>query len=1694
VSESYSEKVAASLKRFTGKTGDIARALADYNTANYYQREEFYNKLKSLIIGSGGVGSSSSSSRSLDEIFDYGPRKIFTKIAGKDFADKAGKVAHRMHDYVYSPSIYRRSFRTKDAAPYFLKFVNLLETVFFDWSDWDFAKDIDGTYAAERLAREELIKESKDADNIPPQRPTPPTLIQSDFIALEIDEGNEAVISAIKEVILGDNNTTLLNHTIIRAILKSSNTELYKLLTDLLLAARLQEGLRQSLLEEADTGRVEGFIALLSAVLDNDLLRYSSAQRAVLVWTGMGYEAAHDRRQTEKLANLCYSYLIDEAARRSGIESDDALEIYASLWATSVFELNDITPLINTLSQGEKYKKLVALYFSRQVENVIYQTKVAATMLGEEDMDVLAYALASLKFGGVGRYGDPAQFFERAGQDEYLAELSAAERLSLFDRLAEIAPLIPEKGLTVTEKPFEWCSLTFTRQEMFILLIGIAAFKHEPEYVTRLLDLMKWSEPTARHTFIKYFLYNPSNGRERDYLFESLSDKSMSVRKQALTNIKELSLTPDESDAVLNLLSLKTGDLRQNAVEILMGLPEDGPFGAARTLIADKNTNKRLGGLDMLLRLKKSKTVTEADVSDAVSLLTKVTAQEKLLIDEIIGKPGAESGGGYNFDNGYGLFDPEYVPVFDFSDAPSKSVSPFVFDSRRIIDIFSKFCALIEENKDYTYQVEIWDGSMTDVVLGAQRYSQWLLKPKTDDAGAAGGDASVLRADIGERRKRIDDYVLSDVWRGWITDNKVIYRELFTVMFLVNMGRYSMQYKPEHTDRANKLIEKCFNAAECDKVLSALAPLKHRQLATNIIPFLWDVHPEAERFEVAYGVMTHLLEEVPHEMWGEKANKKKEGTGHFYYGNTRPTLFADLSEFGFVMGCLRDASEAPEHFVRFLSAAFSLGAHMGVMHKYLSLPDLAHGVSKGILKDDVLYRAFLDYDDKIEDHNAGGRDHYLAQYTARVINNISIRNVAEAYPFLRDIAARTAARVIELELARGDTRTDLSDMATMINRHEGAQNFAGILTALGKETFLRGYLWTSVYTKKEVLSSLLKASVPSAEDNAKTLKLALDGRIGERRLLEAAMYSPAWLKTVAGLLGWEGLESAAWYFHAHTNENLSAEKETEIARWSRVTPQEFNDGAFDVDWFWDAHNTLGAERFGELYACAKYISSGSTHRRAQLYADAALGKLKVKALEKEIKDKRNKDKLLAYPVIPFDKKDADGDMLRRYAFIQQFLKESKKFGAQRHASEGKACAVALDNLARNAGFSDALRFSWRMETLKIQEIQALFAPKAIGAYEAFIEVDEEGGASVVILRSEKQLKSVPAELKKDPYVIELKETVKGLKEQYRRARASLEQAMVNGDVFEYGELAALMQHPVISPLLSKLLFVEDSGARLGAFCELAELDAGALVRIAHPYDLYKSGKWHEQQRYAFEHRLVQPFKQIFRELYLTNEDELREGKQSRRYAGHQVQPKKTVALLKGRGWTVDYEEGLQRVYYKENIIATIYAAADWFAPSDIEAPTLEVVRFYDRKTREILDLADIPPVLFSEVMRDIDLVVSVAHIGGVDPEASFSTIEMRAVIVSELLALLKIENARVDGRLVRIDGSLGEYTLHLGSGLVQMIGKGSINILAVPSQHRGRIFLPFADDDPRTAEIMSKTLLLAEDKKIKDPAILAQIG
>ena len=73
-------------------------------------------------------------------------------------------------------------------------------------------------------------------------------------------------------------------------------------------------------------------------------------------------------------------------------------------------------------------------------------------------------------------------------------------------------------------------------------------------------------------------------------------------------------------------------------------------------------------------------------------------------------------------------------------------------------------------------------------------------------------------------------------------------------------------------------------------------------------------------------------------------------------------------------------------------------------------------------------------------------------------------------------------------------------------------------------------------------------------------------------------------------------------------------------------------------------------------------------------------------------------------------------------------------------------------------------------------------------------------------------------------------------------------------------------------------------------------------------------------------------------------------------------------------------------------------------PLEVEGLTIETVSFRKRDDYKVLPLAKTPPRLFSEVMRDMDLVVSVAHAGEVDPEASATlTTKSMSRITSQLL-------------------------------------------------------------------------------------------
>jgi hypothetical protein len=109
--------------------------------------------------------------------------------------------------------------------------------------------------------------------------------------------------------------------------------------------------------------------------------------------------------------------------------------------------------------------------------------------------------------------------------------------------------------------------------------------------------------------------------------------------------------------------------------------------------------------------------------------------------------------------------------------------------------------------------------------------------------------------------------------------------------------------------------------------------------------------------------------------------------------------------------------------------------------------------------------------------------------------------------------------------------------------------------------------------------------------------------------------------------------------------------------------------------------------------------------------------------------------------------------------------------------------VALENLARNAGYPDPLRLTWAMETKQIQNILSKETEVKLDDVTISLVINKEGKADLVTFKDDKELKVIPAKYKKDKAILELTNYRKTMREQWTRSRKGLEESMVRGDEF-----------------------------------------------------------------------------------------------------------------------------------------------------------------------------------------------------------------------------------------------------------------------------------------------------------------------
>lgn len=307
-----------------------------------------------------------------------------------------------------------------------------------------------------------------------------------------------------------------------------------------------------------------------------------------------------------------------------------------------------------------------------------------------------------------------------------------------------------------------------------------------------------------------------------------------------------------------------------------------------------------------------------------------------------------------------------------------------------------------------------------------------------------------------------------------------------------------------------------------------------------------------------------------------------------------------------------------------------------------------------------------------------------------------------------------------------------------------------------------------------------------------------------------------------------------------------------------------------------------------------------------------------------------------------------------------------------------------------------------------------------------------------------------------------------------------------------------------------------------------------VVRLWHPIgkDVDEVLAWRE---WLESQQIQQPFKQAHREVYVLTDAERNTGVYSNRFAAHILRQHQCNALCAARGWKnklrlmVDDtyppasrllpQWGLRAEFWIEGI------GENYGADTNESGVYLRVatdqVRFYrlpanpHENAGDPIPLDQIPPLVFSEIMRDVDLFVGVASVGNDPtwndggPDGRFrdywqsysfgdlsATAQTRRAILERLVPRLKIADrcSFVDKFLV-VRGQLRNYNIHLGSGNILMTPNDQyLCIVAKQSAAAGdgKVFLPF-EGDTLLSVILSKACLLAADDRITDTTIVSQL-
>jgi hypothetical protein len=176
--------------------------------------------------------------------------------------------------------------------------------------------------------------------------------------------------------------------------------------------------------------------------------------------------------------------------------------------------------------------------------------------------------------------------------------------------------------------------------------------------------------------------------------------------------------------------------------------------------------------------------------------------------------------------------------------------------------------------------------------------------------------------------------------------------------------------------------------------------------------------------------------------------------------------------------------------------------------------------------------------------------------------------------------------------------------------------------------------------------------------------------------------------------------------------------------------------------------------------------------------------------------------------------------------------------------------------------------------------------------------------------------------------------------------------------------------------------------------------------------------------------------------------------------------------------------------------------------------TSDQVRFY-REAKEIA-LDDVPAIVYSEVMRDVDLFTSVCALGddegwadqgerGIglftekcDSDQQSALIALRAELLGRVLPRTPIaDRCKIVKGVLEVRGQLGTYHIFLNWGIAMLMSESKPRWLRIPQKTLNAVQLELQDLpvelDHRTEMILRKAYVLANDWNIDSFDLIKQL-